>query len=110
MASLSSVEQVVSSSTASAAAAPCVPNGTQPAAEPPACCAACGKTAATHPGVRLRLCKGCHLVRYCSAECMRADWKQDRHKPVCKAAQAAVADASGAAGLSESLSRSLLLH
>ena len=30
----------------------------------------------------LQVCRGCRLVRYCSAECQLADWES--HKPVCK--------------------------
>jgi hypothetical protein len=31
------------------------------------------------------VCSRCEVVRYCSRECQRADWKA--HKPVCTAAQ-----------------------
>jgi hypothetical protein len=31
------------------------------------------------------VCARCHVVRYCSRECQRTDWKA--HKPVCTAAQ-----------------------
>ena len=29
-----------------------------------------------------KLCSGCKLVRYCSAKCQKADWKE--HKRACK--------------------------
>eukprot|EP00873_Tetraselmis_striata_P005513 jgi/Tetstr1/425777/TSEL_001562.t2 len=45
-------------------------------------CRLCGEEAG--PGVRLRTCARCGLVRYCCAEHQRADWKS--HKPQCKAA------------------------
>ena len=49
-----------------------------------AVCARCGQTAA--PGVKLLTCSRCKLVRYCSAECQRKDWKS--HKPRCQPAPA----------------------
>jgi hypothetical protein len=65
---------------AAAASAPAAPAA-------PAACANCGKTDAA----RLRLCRGCRLVRFCSQECMRQQWTSAGHKPACKAAQAAAA-------------------
>lgn len=41
-------------------------------------CSACTKTSPTMPQ-----CTGCHLARYCSTECERAD--SARHKPYCHA-------------------------
>ncbi len=44
------------------------------------CCASCGI-----PGVdeiKLKKCKGCYLVRYCSIECQRDHWSQ--HKRACR--------------------------
>ena len=35
---------------------------------------------------RGRTCGGCHLVRYCSVECSRADWKG--HRRACRLLQA----------------------
>ena len=32
-----------------------------------------------------RLCNGCRQVRYCSAECAKAAWRQ--HRPACKLMQ-----------------------
>jgi hypothetical protein len=37
------------------------------------------------PGARGRRCGGCHLVRYCSEECSRADWAA--HKATCRLLQ-----------------------
>ncbi|KIZ07056.1 hypothetical protein MNEG_0889, partial [Monoraphidium neglectum] len=71
------------------------PPGMAPGPAPPAnlpgpapcrSCAACGKQA-ERDGVRLRVCRGCRAVSYCSVECARADWKGG-HRTSCKAAQA----------------------
>ena len=44
-------------------------------------CASCGMTG---PGAAsLKACSVCMLVRYCSKECQKADWK--KHKPQCNA-------------------------
>jgi hypothetical protein len=45
-------------------------------------CAECGA------GARLRLCRGCRMVRYCGEECARRAWKGG-HRAECLAAQAA---------------------
>jgi hypothetical protein len=37
------------------------------------------------PGARGRRCGGCHLVRYCSEACSRADWEV--HKATCRLLQ-----------------------
>jgi hypothetical protein len=37
------------------------------------------------PGARGRRCGGCHLVRYCSEACSRADWAA--HKVTCRLLQ-----------------------
>ena len=46
-------------------------------------CARCGAQPAA--GQKLRLCGGCKAVRYCGAECQRADWTA--HRPRCLQAQ-----------------------
>lgn len=56
-----------------------------------ATCAAPG-CSATHG---LRLCAGCHAVRYCSEACSRAHWRV--HKAECRRLQAARAAAAGGA-------------
>lgn len=43
-------------------------------------CNACYKMGGK--GVKLMKCKGCGLVRYCSVECQKEDWKA--HKEICK--------------------------
>jgi hypothetical protein len=53
-------------------------------------CAACGKTPAD--GVRLRLCRGCRSVRYCSLACMRSAWPG--HRQACQERQAAASAAA----------------
>ena len=45
-------------------------------------CDVCGKVAAEG---ELQRCGQCGWRRYCGAECQRKDWKQMRHKGVCKA-------------------------
>jgi hypothetical protein len=55
-------------------------------------CAACAKTPAD--GARLRLCRGCRSVRYCSLECMRSAWPG--HRQACQERQAAAASAAAA--------------
>jgi hypothetical protein len=57
----------------------------QPHPSAPKRCACCG--AASGPGVTLRLCSGCRLVRFCGAACQRQMWPE--HKAACKAAAAA---------------------
>jgi len=44
------------------------------------CCASCGK--AEVDDVKLKMCTGCNLVRYCSVECQKNHRKQ--HKKACK--------------------------
>jgi hypothetical protein len=48
-------------------------------------CAVCHRKPGD-PGVpaTLKLCSGCKVTRYCSAECQRKDWKMG-HKAVCQA-------------------------
>ncbi|KIZ03389.1 hypothetical protein MNEG_4572 [Monoraphidium neglectum] len=48
-----------------------------------AACAVCGRTQAEE-GVRLRLCRGCRAVRYCSTACAKKDWSEGTHKQACK--------------------------
>ncbi|BDA51067.1 probable Tip elongation aberrant protein 1 at N-terminal half [Coccomyxa sp. Obi] len=37
------------------------------------------------PKMATKVCRGCHLVRYCGSECQRADWGDPYgHKAVCK--------------------------
>ncbi|KIY99267.1 hypothetical protein MNEG_8697 [Monoraphidium neglectum] len=48
-----------------------------------AVCATCGRMQAEE-GVRLRLCRGCGAVRYCSEACARKDWVEGSHKQACK--------------------------
>ncbi|KAL1745784.1 hypothetical protein HDZ31DRAFT_81668 [Schizophyllum fasciatum] len=38
---------------------------------------------AAEEGALLKICTGCRRIRYCSAECQKADWKA--HKALCKA-------------------------
>jgi hypothetical protein len=47
-------------------------------------CAVCHRRPGD-PGVpaTLKLCGGCHYVRYCSADCQRKDWKMG-HKVICQ--------------------------
>ena len=45
-------------------------------------CDVCGKVAAEG---ELQRCGQCGWRCYCGAECQRKDWKQMRHKHVCKA-------------------------
>ena len=51
----------------------------------PGACATCGKVEGAK-GLRLRLCRGCLAVNFCSHECYRAFWRT--HKPFCKQEQA----------------------
>mmetsp|Transcript_11826 Transcript_11826/g.27762 ORF Transcript_11826/g.27762 Transcript_11826/m.27762 type:complete len:306 (+) Transcript_11826:123-1040(+) len=44
-------------------------------------CANCGKQESSD-AVRLKICKACRSVKYCSVGCQRAHWKQ--HKAACK--------------------------
>jgi ankyrin repeat protein len=46
---------------------------------------ACSATSGQEGGVRLKLCRGCKSVRYCSMECQRAHWAE--HKSACKASE-----------------------
>ncbi|VDC00689.1 unnamed protein product [Peniophora sp. CBMAI 1063] len=48
-------------------------------------CQKCFKS--VEEGVALKICTTCRRVRYCSAECQKADWKS--HKSMCKALHAA---------------------
>ncbi|BDA51071.1 probable leucine-zipper-like transcriptional regulator 1 at N-terminal half [Coccomyxa sp. Obi] len=37
------------------------------------------------PNIMTKVCKGCHLVRYCGSDCQHADWEAPfGHKEVCK--------------------------
>ncbi|KAG2497416.1 hypothetical protein HYH03_004571 [Edaphochlamys debaryana] len=47
--------------------------------------------------LKLKRCGGCGAVRYCSAECQRADWRGG-HKEQCKAAGAGAGARKGASG------------
>ena len=53
--------------------------------EVPRACAACDK-AEGGEGVRLRRCRGCFAVSFCSDECYLAFWPM--HRPLCKQEQA----------------------
>lgn len=44
-------------------------------------CDECRKTQ-IHDGVKLRTCKDCGVMKYCSVECQRKGWKM--HKLLCK--------------------------
>ena len=46
--------------------------------------------------LRGRTCGGCHLVRYCSVECSRADWRG--HRRACRLLQAQEQQQRAAAG------------
>jgi hypothetical protein len=61
-------------------------------------CAVCHRKPGD-PGVpaTLKLCGGCKVTRYCSAECQRKDWKMG-HKGICQAFK--VASEVGKQGLS----------
>jgi hypothetical protein len=52
-------------------------------------CAVCHRKPGD-PGVpaTLKLCGGCRITRYCSAECQRKDWKMG-HKAVCQSTREA---------------------
>ncbi len=52
------------------------------------CCASCGK--AEVDDVKLKICTGCNLVRYCSVECQKNHRKQ--HKKACKERMAEIRD------------------
>jgi hypothetical protein len=65
------------------AAAAALPAG---AAAARAVCAACGAAKASG-GAKLRRCAGCRAVRYCSAACQKAHWRE--HRAACEAAQRA---------------------
>ena len=55
---------------------------TEPAALCETGCRLCGKGNSGDGGKGLLRCSRCQVVRYCSVECQRADWKE--HKKVCK--------------------------
>ena len=42
-------------------------------------CSVCGKK-----GEGYKLCARCTCVYYCSVDCQRKDWKENRHKEECK--------------------------
>jgi hypothetical protein len=82
-----------SGSSGSSRASPAVGKGSSEQGHVPASgdrCAACAQKPAD--GARLRLCRGCRSVRYCSLECMRSAWPGHRH-----ACQERQAEASAAA-------------
>lgn len=58
-------------------------------------CAACDAVSAT------KVCSGCKMARYCSAECQTRHWKTGGHKVVCKEHQRQTSS-PGAAGSSQS--------
>ncbi|TCD65879.1 hypothetical protein EIP91_002039 [Steccherinum ochraceum] len=47
-----------------------------------ASCISCKREETGNPDARLMRCGGCKIVRYCSAECQRTDWR--RHKTFCR--------------------------
>jgi len=47
----------------------------------PLACAGCGEESPEGPD-RFHKCTGCHVVRYCSAECQKRHWRE--HKKVCR--------------------------
>ena len=67
-----------------------------PAPPPPApkLCAHCG--AAKSATVKLSKCSLCQAVRYCSADCQNAHWRQGGHKRQCKVLRAGVSQRVGA--------------
>eukprot|EP01084_Bolivina_argentea_P239309 402258_1 len=36
------------------------------------------------PKLKWYICKGCHLVFYCSRKCQKIDWSQNQHKEFCQ--------------------------
>ncbi len=42
---------------------------------------------ASEAGLRLQLCSGCNIARYCSPACHKAAWRAD-HKGACRRLQA----------------------
>ena len=47
------------------------------------CCVACHKQQNKWPQNKLKICKGCKYVTYCSRKCQKYDWVRNRHREIC---------------------------
>ena len=57
-------------------------------------CGRCGRSADEDKGVRMRVCTGCNIARFCNTDCQRHAWGS--HKMACRALAATSVGSGGA--------------